>query len=61
MGGTSDEYILYGLPNLLSACRECHSWVHLHVAESYETGWIVHSYQDPADVELKPGKERYDF
>jgi len=53
MGGTSDPEINFGLSNLLSACRECHSHVHLHPAESYESGWLVHSWDAPEDVELK--------
>jgi 5-methylcytosine-specific restriction endonuclease McrA len=50
MGGTSDEEINFGLANLISVCRECHSYIHLNPAESYELGWLVHSWEDPEDV-----------
>lgn len=53
MGGTKDEGIAFGLANLLSACRECHSWIHAHPEISYKEGWLVHSWQNPEDVELK--------
>ena len=57
MGGTKDEYIAFGLANLVSLCREHHSWVHAHPAEAYKLGFLVHSWEDPADVPivLKPG------
>jgi hypothetical protein len=62
MGGTSDTERAFGLAGLISVCRECHSWIHAHPEISYEEGWLVHSWQDPADVPLKdPGKERYEF
>ncbi len=54
MGGTSDPEINYGLANLVSLCRDCHSWIHLHPAESYESGWLVHSWDDPAEIPLQP-------
>lgn len=57
MGGTSDEEIRFGLANLLSACRECHHHVHMNPAESYESGWLVHSWDNPEDVPLKPSPE----
>jgi len=50
MGGTSDDYISYGLANLVSFCRKCHDWVHAHPAASYELGWLVKSGEDPAEV-----------
>lgn len=56
MGGTSDAERNYGLANLVSLCRTCHNHVHANPAESYEEGWLVHSWSDPADVPLKnPG------
>jgi hypothetical protein len=57
MGGTSNLYITYGLANLACLCRECHNWVHAHPEEGYRTGYLVHSWDDPADVPLvlKPG------
>jgi 5-methylcytosine-specific restriction endonuclease McrA len=55
MGGTQDSYIAYGLANLASLCRECHDWVHAHPEEGYRTGYLVHSWDDPADVPLVLG------
>lgn len=56
MGGTSDNERNFGLANLISLCRDCHNHVHANPAESYEKGWLVHSWDDPADVPLKdPG------
>ncbi len=52
MGGTRNEKIAYGLPNLVSLCRDCHRHVHMNVAESYKQGWLVHSWDDPADIPL---------
>ena len=60
-GGTSDPEINFGLANLISLCLEDHAWIHAHPKISYEEGWLIHSWQRPEDVELKPGKERYDF
>ena len=53
MGGTSDSYILYDLANLVSLCHDCHTYIHGHPSEAYEEGWIVHSWDDPADVVWK--------
>ena len=53
MGGTSDETRAFGLDNLVLLCRECHSHVHANPEESYEEGWLVHSWDSPEDVELK--------
>lgn len=33
--GGADE-----LGNLLDCCRACHEWIHAHVDESYERGWL---------------------
>jgi 5-methylcytosine-specific restriction enzyme A len=53
MGGTSDEGRACGLPNLISVCRPCHSWIHLHPTESYEQGWLVHSWDSPEDIPVR--------
>ena len=53
MGGTGDEETKYGLANLVSLCRPCHNYIHAHPAESYELGWLVHSWQDPSEVQFK--------
>ena len=57
MGGTSNSYIAFGLANLVSICRECHSWIHAHPEQGYSTGYLVHSWDDPAAIPLvlKPG------
>lgn len=47
MGGTSNEEVAFGLANLISLCRGCHSFTHTHPAESYEHGLLVHSWDDP--------------
>lgn len=58
MGGTGDEEVAFGLANLVSLCRECHSHVHANPAESYELGWLVHSWDEPAEL-LR--RSKYDF
>lgn len=57
MGGTSDKSIAFGLANLISLCRECHAWVHEHPEQGYLTGYLLHSWDDPArfPLLLKPG------
>jgi 5-methylcytosine-specific restriction endonuclease McrA len=59
MGKTSGER-MYDMASLILLCRDCHSWIHLHPSESYESGWLVHSWDDPGDVPVrKEGK--YEF
>lgn len=60
IGGTSDATIKYGQANLVSLCAECHAFIHAHPAQSYEKGWLVHSWQDPEDVPV-PSEVKYDF
>jgi hypothetical protein len=36
--------------NLLSVCASCHREIHAQPAVSYDKGWIVYSWQDPALV-----------
>lgn len=50
MGGSSDPERWYGLANLVCLCRRCHGHVHAHPRESYDQGWIVHSWDDPGQV-----------
>lgn len=52
MGGTKNEYIAFGLANLVSLCRECHTWVHANPAEAYRQGFLVHSWEDPAEIPI---------
>ena len=57
MGGSGDDEINYGLANLVSVCRQCHQEIHENPSESYETGFLLHSWKNPADAWLvvKPG------
>ncbi len=32
------------LTPLLDVCEACHMWIHDHPAESYERGWLLHSW-----------------
>jgi 5-methylcytosine-specific restriction enzyme A len=50
MGGTKNARIVYGLANLVSLCRLCHSWIHGNPNESYDAGWLVRSGKDPEEV-----------
>jgi len=53
MGGSSSQYINFGLANLVSLCRGCHTWIHANPAESYEQGWLVRMGEDPARVPIR--------
>lgn len=50
IGGTGDDKLKYGFANLISLCFECHSEIHAHPADSYNAGYLVHSWDDPATV-----------
>lgn len=52
MGGTSDEEVAFGLANLISLCRECHSYIHAHPAYAYGCGYLVHSWGNPEVIEI---------
>jgi hypothetical protein len=39
--------------NLLDLCSDCHRWVHEHVAQSYEFGYLVRSTNNPRIVPVK--------
>ena len=39
--------------NIMLVTLEQHDWIHHNVAEAYELGWLVHSWQDPADVPVR--------
>lgn len=47
MGGTKNEDIAYGYANLISVCRNCHSWIHGHPTEAVDAGYIVKTGFDP--------------
>lgn len=36
--------------NLLWVCLNCHDHIHRNPAEAYENGWLVHPWDDPADI-----------
>ena len=57
MGGTGDPEVNYGLANLISLCRQCHDHVHANPEESYEQGYLVHSWMRAhlVPVTIKPG------
>lgn len=50
MGGTSNEEVAYGMANLISLCRACHSHVHANPIDAYQTGYLVHSWDDPETI-----------
>ena len=39
--------------NIMLVTLEQHDWIHSHVGLAYELGWLVHSWQDPADVPIR--------
>ena len=42
--------------NLLAVCDICHGTIHANPALSYERGLLVHSWDDPAAVDVVPGQ-----
>jgi hypothetical protein len=56
MGGTADPAVNYGLANLISLCRKCHDWIHAHPEESYQSGFLVHSWDNP-ELTVLAGKD----
>lgn len=36
--------------NLVEICPSCHAWAHANPEEAYATGWMVKSWDEPADV-----------
>ena len=49
MGGTSDPAI-NAFPNLVLVCVTCHDEIERNRQMAYESGWLVHRWQDPAEV-----------
>ena len=47
MGGSE---LLNTPDNLISVCRKCHSWMHSHPADSYNSGYLVHSWDNPEHI-----------
>ena len=46
MGG-ADAKTTYGLANLVSLCRDCHSWVHQHPEEAMSVGLLLSQSAEP--------------
>ena len=48
---------MHNVENLILLCGTgttgCHGWVHNHPAESYEAGWLVHSWDEPLEVPVR--------
>lgn len=40
------------MSNLVAVCGPCHSHAHLHRYLAFRFGWIVKSYDDPAQVPI---------
>lgn len=34
--------------NCVSVCHVCHTWIHANTGKSYEHGWLVRQWADPA-------------
>lgn len=57
MGG-ADALTTYGLANLVSLCRNCHSWVHAHPADAMELGLMLSQSADPEKEYVFVGGQR---
>jgi 5-methylcytosine-specific restriction enzyme A len=49
-GGSYDPLTAFGFANLVFLCRKCHDHVHRHVQDSYNAGYLVHSWDDPENI-----------
>ena len=53
----STKDVMHNVENLILLCGTgttgCHGYVHGHPAESYEAGWLVHSWDDPLDIQVR--------
>lgn len=45
------------LANLVAACRDHHQIAHADPGYAYEHGWLVHPWQDPAEVPVNVRRE----
>lgn len=43
--------------NLMRVCAACHVFIHDSPARSYEQGWMVHSWDDPAKINWRAYEE----
>lgn len=41
--------------NCLFACKPCHGHIHANPSMSYLLGWLVHGWDEPAEVPVKRG------
>jgi 5-methylcytosine-specific restriction protein A len=53
MGGSRDP-VTNALPNLMFICGDCHDWIEHNRAQAYKKGWLVHSWEDPAEIPWGP-------
>lgn len=54
MGGSSSPQT-HGLANLITLCRDCHSYIHDHPEESYALGFLVKASETPEDIPVWVG------
>lgn len=47
--------VVNGLDVCGSGTTGCHGWIHANPTKSYERGWMVHSWDDPANVPVRIG------
>lgn len=52
MGGTRRAEV-HAATNLVLLCRDCHHHIEVHRDDGYRSGWLVHSWDDPASVPLR--------
>ena len=52
IGGTSDPDIAFGAANLACLCPGCHTFIHANPEYGYESGFLVHSWEDPAEIPI---------
>lgn len=57
MRSQSSKAEMHRVSNLVDVCGTgstgCHGWIHEHQRVAYELGYLVHSYEDPAEVPLR--------
>ena len=57
MGGTA-RHSVNDPANLALVCGSgttgCHGWIESHRELAYQMGWLVHSWEDPAEVPWRP-------
>lgn len=55
-GGSSRPEIAFGMTNLVSLCRSCHTFIESHRAEALQAGWLVSKWADPSTVPIKTSR-----